>query len=765
MLSGVSMQSWSIFIVALTLIAAALILAHRSRLKARVLVLIGLGLTCIALAAGGTRWDWHADGIVAVMIDLSPSTRGAAYRDPLWLEQAVRRLIGQGKPHLFLFSNTNHLLQGWPAHPLGDLPADHTVFAPPPNADAILLFSDARFALPAAAPPTYVVPDPSLEQASQRDAAVMNLHVEGDQVVADVKGNASIEGEEWKLINAGINLNQVPASVFHHPLSPQQTSITARLSHSDLWPENNVLSIRPPTPWATERWWVGSSPPGGWKVMTPDQLPLEASAYLRPSVIALNNVTPSSLSALQEDRLEQYVRDLGGGLLIAGSSHIFAPGDDGGAALQGLSPLSSDPPEPMRRWIILLDASGSMNQSGGDRSRWQWASAALHSALQVLPGMDQVDVGGFSDRPHWWSQGRSARQVRTMTLPPLNAYPQGPTNLSESMNQIVAESNDASGANIPTELLILTDAEARPPNAAMLASQMQRRGMHFWLLATAEGEALNSLKEIADRTGGAVLEESRLTHWAKALRHLADKARGDNVRHDPIRIRFEGAIQGLESREVLLWRPSWLKDGATPLGTANDQRATSGVLAASWHVGSGQVAAAAFDPSAGETQALAQLVEAHPSDARIKVSWTTGRTVRVRVDARDHQKFLNGLDLKLTLQPQGDTLPIRQSGPGQYEAVFPAPRHNVLATVEQNTEPIDRIALPGRYAPEFDNVGNDHAAMIKLAKLTGGKVIDARQTGPINFHWPHRTVSLAPWLAILGAAFIAGGLAWWRISA
>ncbi len=778
MLPPVSIAAWPMLLAALMLAAAAIVLGWRIGLRPAVLALMGIGLGLLALAAGGLTWMRHAPGTVAVLVDLSPSTRGAAYRNPVWLRQRIDQWMGRTPHRIYLFSGRNHLLTTWPIGPLGDLPTDQTRFQPPPDADAILLFSDGRFPLPPSAPPTYIVPDPVLEQAATRDAAVTDLRIEGDHAVATVRGEGKMENGKWKMVNGGRKAGHLPFSIYHFPLSAQP--ITAHLAHADLWPENNELSITPPVPWAQERWWIGAEPPPGWRVMTPAQLSSEPSAYLRPAVIVLNDLPSAALSPLQMDRLEQYVRDLGGGLLIAGGTH-----PPGGQAWERLSPLSTDPPRPSRQWIILLDASGSMAAAGGivdpaappETSRWQWAARALHSALPAIPAHDRLTVGGFSDRPHWWSRDLSAQATRALPLPPSDVLPHGPTNLSESLHDLAK----MPPANLPAEALILTDAQAPLPDATQLAAQFQARHLRLWVLATGPGEALESLKLIAQMSGGGVLEASAVAQWPSTLRRLAEQARGTRLRHDSIRLQFEGDLQSLGERTLTLWQPAWLKSGAAgwafipplenrqigslshgPSGPPNPESRNpeSRTLAAFWHLGSGQVAAATFAPTPAEAQAMARQIAARPADPRLKVTWTPGRTNRLRVDARDENDYLNNLNL--TLQLGEATVPIPQSAPGQYETTFPAPRRSVIATVLLDGRPLDHLALPARYAPEFDAVGADPAALAELAQRTGGQFLPARPGDPIPFPRPRRPVNLAPWLATLGALFLAAGLLYWR---
>src|SRR6478672_8426857 len=97
------------------------------------------------------------------MFYLSPSTRGAAYRDRAALDRRIRELLGNTPYHIELFTDGTPIRD--PGRALNDLPAERTRFVPPAAA-AVLLFSDGRFALPAAAPPTFAVVDPELIAAN-----------------------------------------------------------------------------------------------------------------------------------------------------------------------------------------------------------------------------------------------------------------------------------------------------------------------------------------------------------------------------------------------------------------------------------------------------------------------------------------------------------------------------------------------------------------------------------------------------------------------
>ncbi|MDB5293499.1 MAG: hypothetical protein JWL69_4740, partial [Phycisphaerales bacterium] len=191
---------------------------------------------------------------------------------------------------------------------------------------------------------------------------------------------------------------------------------------------------------------------------------------------------------------------------------------------------------------------------------------------------------------------------------------------------------------------------------------------------------------------------------------------------------------------------------------------------ARWNVGEGRVLALAFDAGPSLADALAQSAGRAPHDPRYRVTWETGSRLRVTVDALDGQRYLNGEKIELDLSEESESaaaaksIAVPQIEPGRYELSLPAPRSPAFATVRVAGHVVDRIAVAGRYAPEFDAIGNDPEAMEKLARRTGGQVIPSRQTWPIDFRWPRRPISLAPLLALIGAALIALGLVRWKLA-
>ena len=237
-----------------------------------------------------------------------------------------------------------------------------------------------------------------------------------------------------------------------------------------------------------------------------------------------------------------------------------------------------------------------------------------------------------------------------------------------------------------------------------------------------------------------------------------------------VKVRFAGDLAPLlPGRAVAPWNRTWLKKSATELAAA--QYEGEGVpLCGQWAVGNGEVIACGFAPTAAEREAMARRIARPPRDPRFAVSWDAGPRLVVRVDAKDGGKYLNGLVLRLEVADERDgarvaaaAYDVPQVAPGRYERSLPAPRARSFATLRHEGRVIDRAALAGRYAPEFDAVGNDYAALRTLTERTGGRVIDRAWTKAIDFSFPRRELALGPWLALAAAVFVGLGLVRWRV--
>jgi hypothetical protein len=291
--------------------------------------------------------------------------------------------------------------------------------------------------------------------------------------------------------------------------------------------------------------------------------------------------------------------------------------------------------------------------------------------------------------------------------------------------------------------------------------------VHLHVLAIEQGKALPILRSIARNTGGTVVEQLDPKRWTDSVAELMRAGAPKLLGRDALPVRYIGNFSGLAGVLAMPWNRTWAKDSAAIVaeGTDNGKTVAAG---ARWNFGEGSVMALAFEPGPSAI-ALADALARPPHDPRYRVSWDAAAKLAITVDAVDGTKYLNGKSVQLELSVQAETgakavsFAVPQVASGRYELLIPAPRVPTFAAVRVEGHLVDRIAVAGRYAAEFDAVGNDHEAMEKLARQTGGAVISPKQNLPIDFHWRTRPMALAPWLAIVGAALFACGLGVWKM--
>jgi len=754
----ISISSPLTLVIAFAFALGALIGAWKRGLDfPRVSLLLGtIGLLLLSIAAGAPVWNRPTPQDVVVMVDLSPSTRGATFRNRSLLEARVRELTGNVRYRIQAFGpgSQEQLPQGTV---LADLPADRTNFHSPAGAPAIVLFSDGQFAIPAIAPPTYVVVDPGLE--SLRDAKVDTLETRGQEIIANISNSGG--PRMLKLTGAAKDPSvAIPngAQSIARKLDPQAMRIAAQFSPGDLWPENDQLVALPPPVRTQERWWVGTTDPGaGWKRLSAAQLPSDSATMLAPLIIVLENIAADELSDLQRQRLQQYVRDLGGSLLILGGDHAFAAGGYQGTILDTLSPLASEPPRPTMHWMLLVDGSGSMAAAENGASRWQLATDAMVKLIPHLPQDDLLSAGSFAENLNWWPTGKSVKETAAMTLPPPSAFPHGPTNLEAALQSVASQAQ----GKLPRQLLVLTDGDAQIDDPASLALAMKQKNIRLHVLAIGEGSGLPALQIIAGATGGTITREFDPSRWAAATTQLLRAASPKLLQREPISVRWIGDLPR-QSLEVQVWNQTSLKQRATAIAEAEKNRAT---MAGQWNIGEGRVAALAFDAPADAIEALVKMLSRPPRDPPFTATWEAAAQLKLTLQAFDEQHYLNDREVKLELMSesgQSQLLDVPQTAPGEYGVSIDAPREPMFAAARVNGKLIERVAIAGRYAPEFDRIGNDHQAMLKLATQTGGAVITPDQHIPIEFGFPVREVSLTSWFAIVGAICIGLALARWN---
>lgn len=723
----------------------------------------------LALAVGGLGVHWQAAPRVLVLVDASESAAPAAFGDPGVVASIVDRLLPRdARREIARFADGRipaGAASGGVSRARTRLPSGLIA-----DADAVLLFSDGQFPLPDEGdlpPATFAVIDPNLRALT--DASIARLELRGDELVATVRNSGAARRLRWSWApDAPV---EIPpgGGVFAAPAPRGRGLLSAALEPGDAFPQNDVRSVRlPPPPQGVRRWLtdgVAPSPPG-W-LPTPVEQVRTPIDLIDASVVAVANLPVERLSLDAVGALTAYARDFGGTLVLTGGASAFAAGGWTGSSLDLASPLASSPPQARTLWLLLLDASGSMTApatAGDAATRWDRALETLRELGEALPPADLVMPGSFARSLIWWLDAPQpvARMVgapETVRSPP-EVAPRGPTNLEAALSAIAREAS-ASTDGLRRVVLLITDGEATFTDAAGVSNALRSAGVMLLVLSIDPDAPPSALDELAAATGGRRLTEPDARRWTAAAARLTRAAQADDAAPAPLAatVRLAEPLNVTVAFNAL--NPTWLRDGATPLGSATASPNATRPVAAMWRFGLGRVAAAAFaDDNATFARAAADALARAPIDGRfrVEVSETRPRVIRVdAVETGDRGTSINDLPLRWRFAGGGVEQALRQVAPGAYEAELPeAGEAGDSLLLLLDAQPVARVPVSSRPAEEFDAIGLNLATLHALTDATGGRVIDpATEAGtPINLPRPTRRVALRTWLCASAALLL-----------
>jgi len=232
------------------------------------------------------------------MVDLSPSTRGAQYRDSNLFSRGFARCWGK----IHIASSISLTRIGAPflrQKNFSDLPSEKTIFYSS-NRRQRLFFSPTRGLVFRRLPRRLLSPSIrcwKIRPMRQSSKSRFGIRPSRQRCPTRLKKLRNLQSPTTRPIPQDRSSSATAAAEYFADHGQNKSA--------DDWPENDQLQIRVPPPRLAERWWIGPDAPANFKSLTPEQLPTDSAAYLAPSIIILNNTPASAFSQTQLDRLEQ----------------------------------------------------------------------------------------------------------------------------------------------------------------------------------------------------------------------------------------------------------------------------------------------------------------------------------------------------------------------------------------------------------------------------------------------------------------------------
>jgi Mg-chelatase subunit ChlD len=489
-----------------------------------------------------------------------------------------------------------------------------------------------------------------------------------------------------------------------------------------------------------------------------DALPLSLHELADYDLIVMNDVSGFSISTQKMQRLEEYVKDLGGGIIALGGERSFGGGGYYGTPIERLLPVSMDVKTqaqiPNLSVTIVLDRSGSM---ATDDKLYIAKSAAL-AAIDVLNPIDQVAVLAFDDEAQWSVPPTRAGDRQAIAARLRNIESGGGTDLYRALEEALrAYAQDDAKVR---HLIILSDGLTdTDDDFETLVKRLVGQRVTVSAVAFGADSDQALLESVAAWGQGRYYYTDEPGNVPRIFTSEALVVSRDLHVETPTqpRLVFAGdMLDGLEAEQFPMLT-GYQRTFAKPRAQVMLLGAQDDPLLVSWRYGLGKSAAFMSDLSGRWGKQWVQW-QAFPQFMGQFSHWTMRRAnqavmrptfkrngiqAEIEVDVLDRdERFINGLSLSaVVVNPARTSTPVvlTQVAPGRYRGQFNAAdagRYYVslsgeapnLASGSGDSDSTPDLgpstygfAVP--YSTEYVNRGADREHLSALAKAAGGRVL------------------------------------------
>lgn len=496
-------------------------------------------------------------------------------------------------------------------------------------------------------------------------------------------------------------------------------------------------------------------------VRSPREIPSSLRELERYDFVILSDAPAEAVSLTQQDAIESYTRDLGGGFLFAGGEAGYGLGGWYHTTIERILPVHMDSEkkrdEPQVAMVLVLDRSGSMSGLP-----MEMAKAAAKATADTLSSDDLLEVIAFDSAPTRVVRMTAAKHRARIQNDIARIQAGGGTEIFSALD--AAYQSLTSTRARRKHVILLTDGQASPNGIRDLVQAMSSEGITVTSVGLGSGIDEPLLRMISDVGGGRLYKEmdpQRLPRVFTRETELVSRNAAVEEYFQPKVVSYADFLRGVDMAQAPFLHGYVATKMKPPPAQEILQSEVAEPILARWHVGLGWSLAWTSDVKnlwavewlrwPGYGQFWGQLVrehmrqkKRHEYDMACSIDPATGR-VKASIDAiGGDDRFQNGLDAKLTVtgpQPSGETrkIAMKQTAPGRYESDFPLERFGSFllhASLEKTLEDGKGGSKSVAVAESFGHVTNpypreylalapDLVTLSRTALITGGRVAPA----------------------------------------
>ncbi|MFQ5489256.1 MAG: VWA domain-containing protein [Phycisphaerae bacterium] len=496
------------------------------------------------------------------------------------------------------------------------------------------------------------------------------------------------------------------------------------------------------------------------EMLRAEDLELTLGLLMRYACVILANVPANTYTEDQHENLVNYVRNLGGGLIMTGGDEGFGAGGWIGSPLEAIMPVSFEIKHKRvlpRGALVLI-----MHSCEIPRGNF-WGKEVAKKSVDTISSRDYIGALAWS-----WSSGgenwevllqlatnKAAIKARIDQMN-IGDMPDFDTTMQLALNGLQA--TDAAQKHI----ILISDGDPSPPRRSILTG-MKNSKITCSTIGIGFGSHVKEgpLRDIAKTTGGRYYACRNPRTLPQIFVKESKVVRRPLIIDKPFQPQVLSAdsdlMPGMMSTGdipplggLVLTSPK--QDSRVQMPLVRSTKDGMDPVLAHWQEGLGKAVAftSGYWPRWGQqwtswpafSKLWAQIVRwtmrqdpASDFETYTRIEGDTGRIV---IEALDKDAgFLNALTLRSNVvQPDGTALPVQftQTAPGQYEATFPVDQTGqYIASVDvRRFDPesgrhervgfIDTgVAIP--FSPEFRELATNEALLRQVAELTDGRVL------------------------------------------
>ena len=520
-------------------------------------------------------------------------------------------------------------------------------------------------------------------------------------------------------------------------------------------------------------------------VIQPENLPINIPSLANYKSVILANVPATELSNAQMELLDQYVKDIGGGLVVVGGPETYAPGGYFQTPLERTLPVEMQIKDqqrlPQLTIAYLIDRSGSMGQVGRSGvPNLELGKRAVTLSLDLLQPTDRAAIGTFDTGGAWVAPFQNVNDKELLIALTNTIRSGGGTDILAGLRlverDIVEEPSEIK------HLILLTDGGANPQGLVELAESLfVDHGVTLSAIAIGQSPA-NFLQRMATAGDGNFYQVQDVEQIPRIFTQETVLASRSYIIEDVFTPRLTGnnaIVDGMTSLPPLRGYVATTAKTAAQKILSGPEPFSDPILT-SWQYGLGRVVAWTSDASsrwANEWvawddfsrfwgQAVSWSINAGANNNLETRIIMENDQARIVVDARDNNgEFLNGLVLTSSqLSPDGTSrrIPLQQTASGRYEATFnPQTEGAYFLTIngdavldEQDTTLTDVNGWVMSYSSEYITHAQDDSLLARLADITDGNNLGEVPTEVFLHNLGDRQATTPIWEALVLIALL-----------